>query len=117
MKKREKGYLGESIASLYLSLKGYKILKRNYTLKGGEIDIIASKNDEIVIIEVKTRKNDNFGAPKEAVDKNKAKHIIYGAKVFLNKNFLFDKKVRFDIIEVYLPKLKINHIKHAFEIF
>ena len=117
MKTRKKGNIGEFIAALYLLFKGYRILKRNFTVKGGEIDIVASKNDEIAIIEVKTRKNDKYGAPREAVNKAKAGHLIYAAKCYIRKNYLFDKKIRFDIIEVYLPFIKINHIKHAFEIF
>ena len=45
MNKRQKGNLGENIAELYLRLKGYKILERNFFVKGGEIDIIARKDD------------------------------------------------------------------------
>ena len=117
MNNKQKGNAGELIATLYLILKGYTILERNFLVSGGEIDIIAKKNDEIAIIEVKTRKNDDYGTPKEAVNYYKKKHIIHATNIFIRRNMLFDKKVRFDVMEIYLPKLKINHIKHAFEIF
>ena len=117
MNTKNTGNLGEKLATAFLILKGYEVLERNFFVRGGELDIVAKKNDEIVIVEVKTRTGDKYGAPKDAVNKEKASHIIYAAKCFIAKNKLFDKKVRFDIIEVYLPVIKINHIKHAFEIF
>lgn len=117
MNNKEKGNIGELLAALYLILKGYKILERNFLIKGGEIDIIASKNDEIAIVEVKTRRDDSYGTPGEAVNYYKKKHIIYAANCYIRRNRLYEKKVRFDVLEVYFPKLKINHIKYAFEIF
>lgn len=117
MKNKEKGNLGENIAEVYLKMKGYKILERNFYVKGGEIDIIASKDDEIAIVEVKTRKDANYGEAKDAVTYYKKKSLIYATKCYINRNHLYDKNIRFDVIEVYLTKFKINHIKHAFEIF
>lgn len=117
MNNKSKGNLGENIAEIYLLLKGYTILERNFYVKGGEIDIIASKDDEIAIIEVKTRKDASFGDAKDAVTYYKKKSIIYATKCYINRNHLYDKKIRFDVIEVYLTKFKINHIEHAFEIF
>lgn len=117
MNNKQKGNLGENIAEIYLKMKGYKILERNFYVKGGEIDIIASKDDEIAIIEVKTRKDANYGEAKEAVTYYKKKSLIFATKCYINRNHLYDKKIRFDVIEVYLTKFKINHIEHAFEIF
>ena len=56
MKNKKTGNFGELLATLYLKLKGYEILERNFSVRGGEIDIIASKKNEISIIEVKTRR-------------------------------------------------------------
>lgn len=116
MNNKQKGNLGENIAEVYLKMKGYQILERNFYVKGGEIDIIASKDDEIAIIEVKTRKNDAYGQAKDAVTYYKKKSLIFAARCYIHQNHLYDKKVRFDVIEVYLSKFKINHIKDAFEI-
>ena len=71
-------------------------------------------NEEIVFIEVKTRRNLNYGVPSEAVDLNKIKHIVKAAKYFLYKTKKENSYVRFDVIEVYLGKEKyvINHIKN-----
>ncbi len=117
MKNKEKGNLGENIAEVYLKMKGYTILERNFYVKGGEIDIIASKDDEIAIVEVKTRKDDSYSQAKDAVTYYKKKSLIYATRCYINRNNLYDKKIRFDVIEVYLSRFKINHIKDAFEIF
>lgn len=117
MTNKKLGNIGEFIASAYLILKGYRILCRNFLVKGGEIDIIAEKNDVIVIVEVKTRKDDRYGAPKDAVNYYKQKNIIFATKCYIRRNHLYDRKIRFDIMEVYFPLIKIHHIKHAFEIF
>ncbi len=82
----------------------------------GEIDIIAKDEKYLVFIEVKTRTNQKYGEPRDAVDKNKRKHIINTIKYYLYKNDLENAYIRIDIIEIYIKKQKtyINHIKNAF---
>ena len=84
--KKELGNIGEQIAVEYLEENNYKILKRNFYCKQGEIDIIAKDNQEIVFIEVKTRSSLDFGQPSEAVNKLKQKHMYRSAKYFLYKS-------------------------------
>ena len=86
------GALGEKLAARYLKEQGYKILKKNYKNKLGEIDIIAVDKNEIVFVEVKTRSA---------------------------RPYLGGLQPRFDIIEVEVERgsgqmKKINHIKNAF---
>ena len=83
MNNRKKGSFGELLACVYLRLKGYKLLERNYLIRGGEIDIIAEKKNELIIVEVKTRKNKDFGAPEDAVVFQKKKNIIFTTKIYL----------------------------------
>ena len=111
--KRNIGIFGENAVIKYLVSKGYCILTQNYLTRLGEIDIIAKDKDEIVFIEVKTRRNLNYGTPSEAVDLTKLKHIIRAAKYYLFQTKQENAYVRFDVIEVYLGKSKyvINHIK------
>lgn len=116
-KKKDLGNFGEQVAVAFLKENGYKILYRNFYCKQGEIDIIAkdeNKNDsEIVFVEVKTRTNNMFGKPADAVNGVKINHICKSAKYFLFKFHLTDAFVRFDVIEVFLEngKFNINHIK------
>ncbi len=113
MKRKELGNLGEKIAVDYLQKENYKIIERNFYCKQGEIDIIAYRQKEIIFVEVKTRTNNLFGVPAEAVNTIKQRHIKQVANYFLCKNNLLDSCIRFDVIEVMLLKGKfnVNHIK------
>lgn len=110
------GKVGEDEVCNYLLKNNYEILDRNFLCRSGEIDIIAKENDEYVFIEVKTRVSKRYGRPADAVDTNKQKHIINATRYYVYKNYLANKNIRFDVLEVYLYKnLKlINHIKNAF---
>lgn len=111
--RHEIGKLGEELAVKYLEQKGYKIIERNFTCRQGEIDIISIDKKELVFIEVKTRSNDKFGRPIEAVDTNKQKHLSKAIKYYLYSRNLENEYVRIDVIEVYLyeQSYRINHIK------
>lgn len=115
----ELGKKAEDLAAEYLVKNGYKILVRNFRFKKNEIDIIAEKDNKIVVVEVKARSTDFFILPQEAVTKSKIKAIVLAANHFMEE---FNKKqeVRFDIISV-LPdpdgQLEIEHIQDAFEAF
>ena len=112
MKKKSIGKLGEDLATIYLNRMGYKILARNFRCRVGEVDIIAKDVEEIVFIEVKTRTNNIYGEPSEAVDYIKKENIIKTANYYLYINKLYNKSIRFDVIEVFLSnKFHINHIK------
>ena len=71
IKRGKLGRRGEAIAVSFLKRQGYKIIERNYRSKLGEIDIIAREKDNIVFVEVKTRRSDDFGLPQEAVSYRK----------------------------------------------
>ena len=112
---KEKGKLGEDLATQYLEEQGYKIVERNFSCKRGEIDIIAIDKQELVFIEVKTRKILKYGKPGDAVDRIKQKHIYRTAEYYLLIKNKLDVYTRIDVIEVYLKEegYKINHIKKA----
>ena len=107
------GKFGEEEARKYLKKEGYKILDRNFSCKMGEIDIIALKNNEIIFIEIKTRTNNNYGLPSEAVSKSKLRHIYKTAEYYLYIKNLQKQNVRIDVIEIYIinKKIEINHLK------
>ncbi len=113
------GQIAENLAADYLAKKGYRILVRNFRFKKAEIDIIAEKDNLIIVTEVKARSTDFFILPHEAVTKAKIKSIVMAANHFMEE-FNKDQEVRFDIISV-LPdktgKLTIEHIPDAFEAF
>lgn len=105
------GHRGETAACKYLKQNGYKILKRNYRKKYGEIDIVAQKSDLISFVEVKTRSNKDFGLACEAVTKAKKDRIIKTAQTYINE-YKIDCNFSFDVIEIYHNFGKIEKIEH-----
>lgn len=73
------GTKGEDIACEYLQKNGFQILERNYKTKYVEMDIVASKGDELVFVEVRTRTGERFGSPEETIKKDKTKRLQRGA--------------------------------------
>ena len=115
---KEFGALGEKLAAEYLKKQGYKILKKNYKNKLGEIDIIARDGGEIVFVEVKTRSADPCVGGAYAVDRRKQFHILRTASVYLSSTGTM-LQPRFDIIEAELDRasgsvVRIGHYKNAF---
>ena len=112
----ELGKLGEKIASDYLLKNGYEVLAQNFYFDKAEIDIIAKKdNNTLVVVEVKTRNSDFFGDPQEFVTPSKIKLLVKAANEYVISNDL-DTEVRFDIIAVIKNKTieKMEHFENAF---
>lgn len=113
--KRTKGKEGEEIASKYLQDLGYEIIEMNYHYGHGEIDIIAKDENEIVFVEVKTRKSLQFGAPEFAFTKSKINQVKKIAYAYLIEKNLENISVRIDAVAILLIKESdpvINHYKN-----
>lgn len=115
------GAFGEDTAERYLRRHGYKIIGRNFSCRFGEIDIIAQKGKYLAFVEVKMRKNADFGAAMEFVTPAKQRRVIAAAEFWLLSNRI-QKQPRFDVIEVYAPeglmtkKPEIHHIEDAYQL-
>ena len=110
------GNIGERLAKVYLLINGYQILKCNYRIKIGEIDIIAKKNNIIHFVEVKTRTNKRIEA-RESIGKLKCSHIWRVAKYYIYINKIYNIGCQIDAIEVYLQKnsIEIDHIEQIID--
>lgn len=106
------GVAGEQKAVEYLQKNGYKILERNFTTKLGEIDIIASKQNTIIFVEVKQRESLKYGYPREAITNYKAQKIRKVAQLYLKIHKLMCEKVRFDCVEILADN--ITHLENCF---
>ncbi len=117
MIKNKSGVWGEVFAARYLRDNGYKIITSNYYCRFGELDIVASENGTVCIVEVKTRNKNTDIRPMEAVDEGKQERLRMAAKSFLSFTEI-KAEVRFDVCEVYLDDnlelSGINYIKNAF---
>ena len=107
-----KGRKNEAFAEKYLKKKGYKIIEQNYSNHLGEIDLIATEKDILVFVEVKFRQTNEFGLPREAVGIYKQNKIKKTATLYLQQNNLFEKEIRFDVVDILGDK--ITHIENAF---
>lgn len=112
------GKSAEAAAAGFLKQKGYKVIKKNYKTKLGEIDIIALDKDTLCFVEVKARNSLRFGAPEEAVSAFKQGQICKAALSYLKENNNFAQKARFDVVSVtYLEGIpKFDLIQDAFEL-
>ncbi|MFI3230981.1 MAG: YraN family protein [bacterium] len=113
---RKLGHIQEKIAIDFLIKNGYNIKISNYARQCGEIDIIAQKDDYIHFIEVKYRKNTNYGYPREAVTKSKQTKIkktsLYYIQELGEEIDIKEIGYSFDVIEI-IDK-EINYIPNAF---
>ena len=114
-KHNELGKAGEDAAVTYLEQHGYIIRDRNWRKGHFELDIVAAKENEFILIDVKTRSNTLFTEPEDAVDLPKIRRTVRAADTYL-KLFQIDSPVRFDILIVVGDDgdFKIEHIKEAF---
>lgn len=111
------GHSGEETAARYLMHKGYTLHALNWRYGRLEIDIVAEWYGELVFVEVKTRRDERFGRPEEAVGSIKQRRIVQAAQAYLRRNGL-DQPSRFDVIAVVgeRPPFRIRHTEHAFDV-
>src|SRR6476620_2729509 len=84
------GRLGERLASDALEARGYRIVERNFRCRAGEIDLVAEEGQDLVFVEVKTRRGTAFGLPEEAVNNRKALKLQEVACYYLDLHNLPD---------------------------
>ena len=118
MNHNELGKWGEEYAASSLEKKGYELLERNWFFNKAELDIIALKDSQLVVVEVKTRNSDFFGDPQDFVTPAKIKLLVKAANEYIISNDL-DLEVRFDVIAVLKNKTheQLEHFEDAFYYF
>src|SRR5690348_5257310 len=93
------GRRGEDIAHRYLQRAGIVIVARNYRMESGagEVDLIGWDNDTLVIVEVKSRRTEEYGAPDRAIGPQKQRSLFRAAREFARHAEVPWEKVRFDV--------------------
>lgn len=109
------GQEGEDLAVRHLIGEGYTVLERNWKFGKEEIDIIAERGDEIIFVEVKTRKTNFYGMPEVFVGKAKQRIIIRAANAYILRHNIH-KEARFDVVGVIINSRErsVNHLEGAF---
>ena len=109
--KRQTGSLGEAAVCDYLTGRGAEILCRNFTVRGGEIDIVARHGQWLLFVEVKTRRPGALVSGAAAVNAKKQRFIIRAAEQYLLRNPV-DLQPRFDVAEVEYSGSFVRHIEY-----
>lgn len=115
-KHNETGIKGEQIAQNFLEKNGYSILNVNWRFEQKEVDIIALDDKLLVFVEVKTRKNKQFGFPEDAVDYRKQDFLKTAAAAYMEEHPEYNE-VRFDILSIILRNDKHIETKHFIDAF
>ena len=98
--RKQIGRQGEAEAADFLKRQGYRILRRGFRTRFGEVDLIAREGPVLCFIEVKTRSQLEFGPPIEAVTSGKMKRMAKSAQVYLARHKLDEVPLRFDVVSV-----------------
>ena len=119
IKKKILGKTGEDIAKDYLKKKKLKFLLSNFVYLKTEIDLIFldKRNKILIFVEVKTRRNKNYGEPEDSITKFKQMHIKKAAEGFLHQYRKYlEYDIRFDSVGILIEgdEKKINHIENSF---
>jgi putative endonuclease len=113
--RKDLGKAGEQLAVVYLEANGFIILDRNWHFSHKEIDIIARENNDIVIVEVKTRHAPVRELPEQAINRQKRQFLVAAANAYVKFHGI-SLEVRFDVINVVYEREfpVISHIRNAF---
>ncbi len=108
------GRRGEDRAARYLESCGYAVLDRNWRIREGEIDLVAARAGELVVVEVKTRRDEAFGHPFEAVDARKSRRLWRLAVAWIAAHPVEaqGRRLRVDAIAIVGPDPAVGALEH-----
>jgi putative endonuclease len=115
--KDELGRLGEDIAAEHLQRQGLVLLSRNWRCREGELDLVLTDGERLIVCEVKTRSGPRFGTPAEAVTRHKARKIRRVTQYWLAAHRVRWCEVRFDVVAVDYPPGGEPTVEHLVEAF
>jgi putative endonuclease len=95
------------------------VLERNWSVREGEIDIIARRADEIVFVEVRSRRGRGMGTPEESITGRKAAHVRAAAAAYVQEHPESPANQRIDVVVLELDAkgrvLRVEQIENAIE--
>ena len=110
------GSFGEVQAASYLSIKGYRIVERNWRYHRLEIDLIAWESDVLVFVEVKTRSSKSYYAPERSIDRSKWENLARAAGIYMQRCG-HEWEIRFDVVSVVVYPDMDYTIEHYSDVF
>lgn len=113
------GAQAEALAEQYLRRQGLRTVHRNYRARRGEIDLVMHTGDDLVFVEVRHRRNGNYGGALASVTVSKQKKLISAASEYLvHHKISAQQACRFDVITIEgdLKQAEIHWIPNAFDL-
>jgi len=111
----KQGEDAEAACYEFLRSKGLKTVEKNFSCRHGEIDLIMLDSKMLVFIEVRYRKNNNFGGGLESVTTAKQAKLRRTAELYLQNNHRY-KNARFDVVSMSKTNQTTdNKQKYTFE--
>ena len=104
MKRRETGALGERLAGEFLRERGYTIIENNYRCAEGEVDIVARDGDDLVFVEVRTKRSRRFGTPEESITAAKQEKLRAVAARYRETHEGLPESWRIDVVAIELDR-------------
>jgi putative endonuclease len=116
--KDDLGRAGEARAAEHLTLNGYRVVDRNWRCSEGELDLVALRDREVVVVEVKTRRGDGYGDPLEAVDGRKRARLWRLAQRWRSEHadLVSGRILRLDAIGITGPDPRCGRLVHLQDI-
>lgn len=119
LSKNDLAKAGEEAAANYMLHKGYRIICRNFRVQQGEIDLIVEKDQQLIFVEVKTRKYHSIESAIASVNYRKQAHISRVAQIYCSQNPQYrNHNTRFDVITALyddsIESFSIKHFEDAF---
>ena len=115
------GSWGEQVAGRFLQDQGYQIVSTNYRCAFGEVDIVAKEGEELVFVEVRTRRESSFVSPEESLSKHKLRRLSAACQVYLQQHSMESAQWRVDLVSIYLKPGqnrrvgRISQLRHVLE--
>jgi putative endonuclease len=105
--RRALGASGEEAVAAWYEGRGYEVMERNWRCRAGELDLILRRGRTFVFCEVKTRTTDAFGAPVEAITRDKQVRLRHLAARWLEDSPLRPTEIRFDVASVLAGRIEV----------
>ena len=112
------GRAGEDRAARYFEDQGYAVLARNWRCRAGEIDLVVSRGEHVVVVEVKTRRGEGFGHPFEAIDARKRARLwrLAAAWTADNRDAVQGRRLRIDAIGLTGADPRTARLEHLVDV-
>ena len=111
------GAMAENLARRHLETRGLTLVTRNFRCRVGELDLIMRDGEQLVFVEVRSRRHDRFGTPAESVTRTKQQRLLRAAAIYLQRQHL-DLPCRFDVLAILHPdsEPQMEWIRDAFQL-